>query len=124
MAYEIKKRDEFINSLKEIPINQLSDEKAIKDFFPIGLSNLYDLFVAIKDISLNNTQLSRLTNLISSNYPENISQLFHNPITNNEVNQLVEIIKETYLQNYIQRKGWPFKGRRTKRTREIEIYCS
>lgn len=105
MAYEIKKRDEFINSLKEIPINQLSDEKAIKDFFPIGLSNLYDLFVAIKDISLNNTQLSRLTNLISSNYPENISQLFHNPITNNEVNQLIEIIKETYLQNYIQRKG-------------------
>lgn len=105
MAYEIKKRDEFINSLKEIPINQLPEEKAIKDFFPIGLSNLYDLFVSIKDVSLSDLQLSRLTNLISSNYPENISQLFHNPITNNEISQLVEIIKETYLQNYIQRKG-------------------
>lgn len=105
MAYEIKKRDEFINSLKDININQLPEENSIKEFIPIGLSNLYHLFIDIKDVSISDVQFSRLTNLISSNYPENISQLLHNPITENEINQLLEIIKETYLQNYIERKG-------------------
>lgn len=104
MAYEIKKRDEFINSLKEIKITRLPEENSIKDFVPIGLSNLYHLFVAIKDASISEVQFSRLNNLISCNYPEAISQLLHNPITNNEIHQLLEFIKETYLKNYIQRK--------------------
>lgn len=121
MAYEIKKRDEFINSLKKININQLPEEKSIKNFVPIGLSNLYHLFVDIKDESINDVQFSRLTNLVSSNYSEDISQLLHNPITDNEIEQLLEIIKETYLQNYLQRKRCQFNKRRTRR---IKIDCS
>lgn len=124
MAYEIKKRDEFINSLKKININQFTEKKSIKDFVPIGLSNLYHLFVSIKDESINDAQFARLVNLITSNYNENVSQLLHNPITDNEINELLEIMKETYLQNYIQRKRCHFNKRRTKRTRGIKINCS
>lgn len=98
MAYQTQKREEFLKSLKNIEINQLPEETSLKDFEPIGLSNLYHLFIAIQDKTISAVQFSHLNNLITLNYPQDIASLLHNPITESEVSDLLEIMKEEYLQ--------------------------
>lgn len=98
MAYKTQKREEFLESLKDIKINHQMEEDLIKTFTPVGLSNLYELFIKLKDISINNDQFDYLSNTISSNYPPEISSLLHNPISDNEINELLEIIKQNYIQ--------------------------
>lgn len=98
MAYKTKKREEFIESLKDIKINQQPTEDLIKQFIPNGLSNLYELFLKLKDVSIRDTQFSNLSKIVSAIYPKDVSKLLHNPITENEINQLLEIIKQEYIQ--------------------------
>lgn len=98
MAFNIQKREEFLDSLKEAKINSLPEENLIRDFSPTGLSNLYELFVKLKDISMNNEQYSYLSKIISSNYKEEVLNLLNNPITDCQINQLLELIKQSYLQ--------------------------
>ena len=50
MAYETQKRKEFLESLKEIKINRPIEEDLIKDFTPIGLSDLYELLIKSRNI--------------------------------------------------------------------------
>lgn len=98
MAYNTKRREEFLDYLKDVKINQLPEENLIKDFTPTGLSNLYELFVKLKDISMNDNQFNYLSKMISSNYDEKILSLLSNPITDCQINQLLEFIKQSYLQ--------------------------
>ncbi len=98
MAFQPQKREEFLNSLKNIEINRPPEEKLIYDFTPDGLSSLYKLFLKLKGILINDDHFDYLSNVISSNYSENISNLVHNPITDNEINQLLEIMKQEYLE--------------------------
>ncbi len=98
MAYTTQKKEQFLNSLKDIKIEALPEENLIRSFTPIGLSDLYELFIKLENVSLSNPMFSRLSNIISLNYPKNISELLHNPITNNDINQLIEILKKEFLQ--------------------------
>lgn len=98
MAYNTQKREEFLGHLKNIEIKPLPEENLIMNFTPIGLSNLYELFLKLEKVPLSNTAFGRLSNIVSLNYPKNISELLHNPITNSEINQLLEIIKQEYLE--------------------------
>ena len=97
MAFNPKSREEFLNSLKDIKINQPPLENLIENFIPVGLSNVYELFLKLKDVSLSTSQFNFLTNKISSNYPENVSNLLHNPITSVQIDQLLELLKQEYL---------------------------
>lgn len=97
MAFYPKERNEFLNSLKDIEINRPPSENLIENFVPVGLSNLYELFLKLKDIPLSTSQFNFLTNKVSSNYPENISNLLHNPITSTQINELLEMLKQEYL---------------------------
>ncbi len=98
MAFTMKKREEFLDSLKNIKVNQSPEENSIENFTPNGLSDLYKLFLSLKDISLSTAQFKFLTNIISSNYDEKVSLLFHNPITNYEISALLEIMKQEYYE--------------------------
>lgn len=98
MAFNTKKRKEFLESLKNIEISQPLEEDLIKEFVPTGLSNLYELFLKLKDTPLSDSQFNHFSNMISMNYPKNIAGLIHNPITDNEISQLLEIIKQEYLE--------------------------
>lgn len=98
MAYNTQKKEEFLDSLKNIKIEPLPEENLIRSFTPIGLSDLYELFQKLEEVPLSSAMYSKLSNMISLNYPQNISELLHNPITDNEINQLLEIIKQEYLQ--------------------------
>lgn len=99
MSYKVQKREEFSKFLQDIKINQPSEEVLIEDFTPIGLSNLYELFEKLKDVYLNDNLFGRISNMISLNYPDlDTSNLLRNPITNNEISQLLEIVKQEYLQ--------------------------
>lgn len=98
MAYKTKKREEFLESLQNINIDPSPVDNLIQNFTPIGLSNLYKLFIDLIDVSLNDSQFSKLSNIVTLNYPQNISELLHNPITSNEINQLLENIKQEYLE--------------------------
>lgn len=99
MAYKTQSREEFSKFLKNIKINQPEEESLVEDFTPIGLSNLYELFKKLKDVYLSNNLFSKLSHTISLNYPElDTANLLHNPITNNQINELLEIIKQEYLQ--------------------------
>lgn len=44
MAFTMKKREEFLDSLKNIKVNQSPEENSIENFTPNGLSDLYKLF--------------------------------------------------------------------------------
>lgn len=98
MAYNTQKREEFLKHLKDIKIGSLPEEDLIMNFIPIGLSNLYELFLKLEKVPLSNAVFGRLSNMVSLNYPKNISELLHNPITKSEINQLLEIIKQEYLE--------------------------
>lgn len=98
MAYKTQKREEFLESLKNININPAPIDNVIEKFTPIGLSNLYKLFMDLVDVSLSDSQFNKLYNMVVLNYPKNISALLQNPITNNEINQLLEALKQEYLQ--------------------------
>lgn len=98
MAYKTQKRGNFLDSLKDIKIEPLPEENLIRSFNPIGLSDLYNLYVKLENISLSNSIFGYLSDIISLNYPKNVSELSHNPITSNEINQLLEIMKQEYLQ--------------------------
>lgn len=98
MSFYPQKKEEFLNSLKNIKINRSPEETFIKSFTPDGLSNLYDLFFKLKDILLDDECFDYLSNIISSHYSEEIVNSLHNPITNTEINQLLEIMKQEYLE--------------------------
>lgn len=98
MAYKTQKREDFLDSLKDIKIESLPEEDLIRSFTPSGLSHLYNLYVKLENISLSNSMFGQLSDTISFNYPKNVCELLHNPITNKEINQLLEIIKQEYLQ--------------------------
>lgn len=98
MAYNTQKREEFLKSIKSIKINQPLEKDLIKEFVAVGLPNLYELFVKLKDTPLEDSQFSRFSNMVSMNYSKNIADLIHNPITDNEIGQLAEIIKQEYLE--------------------------
>ena len=98
MAFNPKKREDFIESLKNIQINRPPEEDFIKKFSPEGLSSLYELFMQLKDKPISNTQYNYLRNIISSHYSDDISNLVCNPITDTEINQLLEMIKQEYIQ--------------------------
>lgn len=97
MAFNPKSREKFLNSLKDIKINQPPVENLIENFIPVGLSNVYELFQKLKDVSLSTAQFNFLANKVSSNYPENVSNLLHNPITSVQIDQLLELLKQEYL---------------------------
>ena len=67
MAFQPQKREEFLNSLKNIEINRPPEEKLIYDFTPDGLSSLYKLFLKLKGILINDDHFDYLSNVISSN---------------------------------------------------------
>ncbi len=98
MAFNPKSKEEFLNSLKDIQINPPPEATIINNFTPKGLSDLYELFLSLKGISLDNQYFSILLNKISSHYSEDIIDFVHNPIGDNEINQLLEIIKQEYLE--------------------------
>ena len=98
MDYHTIKREEFLESLKNIEINKPPEEHLIKKFTPIGLSNLYKLFQKLKDVSISDKIFDQLYHLIFLNYSNDITNLLHNPITDKEINQLLEIIKKEYQQ--------------------------
>ena len=97
MAFNPKRKEEFLNSLKNIEINRPPAENFIETFIPVGLSNLYELFVNLKNITLSTTQFNLLTNKVSSNYSKDVSTLLHNPITSIQIDQLLEMLKQEYL---------------------------
>ena len=98
MAFYPKERNEFLKSLKDIEINRSLVENLIESFTPDGLSNMYELFTKLKDIKLSSSQFKILTSKISSHYSQNIVDLLNNPITSSEINQLLEIMKQDYLE--------------------------
>ena len=97
MAFNPKSKEEFLNSLKDIEIYRPPIENFIENFVPVGLSNLYELFLKLKDVPLTTAQFNLLANKVSSNYSENISNLLHNPITSVQIDQLLELLKQEYL---------------------------
>ena len=97
MAFNPKSKEEFLNSLKDIEIYRPPIENFIENFVPVGLSNLYELFLKLKDVPLTTAQFNLLANKISSNYSENVSNLLHNPITSVQIDQLLELLKQEYL---------------------------
>lgn len=97
MAFNPKSKEEFLNSLKNIEINRPPAENFIEDFVPVGLSNVYELFLKLKDVPLSTAQFNFLANKVSSNYSENVSNLLHNPITSVQIDQLLELLKQEYL---------------------------
>lgn len=98
MAFHIKKREEFLDSLKNIKTNPSSEENLIENFTSDKLSDLYKLFLSLKDIPLSTAQFKSITNIISSNYEQKISLLLHNPITDNEISALLEIMQQEYYE--------------------------
>ena len=98
MAFKPEKREDFLNSLKNIEINRPPEETLLENFNPNGLSNLYELFLKLKNVPLDKELFNKLSDRIYSHYSEDIANLLHNPITDNEINQLLEIIKQEYLE--------------------------
>lgn len=98
MAFKPQKREDFLNSLKNIEINRPPEETLLENFNPDGLSNLYELFLKLKNVPLDKELFNKLSDRIYSHYSEDIASLLHNPITDNEINQLLEIIKQEYLE--------------------------
>lgn len=98
MAYHTQKRNEFLESLKNIKIDQLPEKNLIENFTPTGLSNLYTLFVKLKDIPMNNEQFDHLSKIITNNYNKEILELLNNPISDDQINQLLDLIRQSYIQ--------------------------
>lgn len=98
MAFKPQKREDFLSSLKNIEINRPPEETLLENFNSDGLSNLYELFLKLKNVPLDKELFNKLSDRIYSHYSEDIASLLHNPITDNEINQLLEIIKQEYLE--------------------------
>lgn len=98
MAYYMKKREEFLEHLQNVKINELPKKQLIEDFRGNGLSDLYELFMKLKDFFMTDKQYYHLYEIISNNYSQEILKLLNNPISVYEINQLLDLIKITYLQ--------------------------
>ena len=60
MAFEPKKREEFLNSLKHISMNKSEEKNMIDNFNPITLSDLYELFLKLKDFVIDDKDFEKL----------------------------------------------------------------
>lgn len=99
MAFEPKKREEFLNSLKHISMNKSEEKNMIDNFNPITLSDLYELFLKLKDFVIDDKDFEKLSTLISSQYPRDIFTILHNPITDMEIQQLLDIMQQEYTES-------------------------
>ena len=114
MAYAIKSKDEFDKELKEYlekyPIKEDYENSLIENFDSKDLSDLYKLFLELKDKKLDMNSLDKLKNKISENYDIDVSIIFPedaipNKISKRNIDELTNIIRNRFIETIKNNKN-------------------
>lgn len=105
MAYNIKQQEEFLKDLNKYleknPLEQDYEQNLINTFSSSNLSDLYKLFLKLKNYSLSDDLYNKLETIIATNFSINskiILDLKSDCIEEENIHALENIIKDKYLE--------------------------
>lgn len=107
MAYTIKEKTELEKEIKQYlekyPIEESYEKSLIENFDSRNLSDLYKLFLNLKDKKLDADLLEKLKNKINEDYSIDVNLIFPNEeitniISNKNIDVITNIIKDKFLE--------------------------